>query len=52
MNGKEAIGESSKDAFSDDGSLGEARGLVQEGVTDSRSTLKDVEKLEGNRIRK
>ncbi|MCG8625778.1 MAG: hypothetical protein MJE68_27735 [Proteobacteria bacterium] len=33
LNGKEAIGESSKDAFSDDGSLGEAGGLMQDGVT-------------------
>ena len=50
LNGKEAIGENSKDAFSDDGSLGEAGGLMQEGITDSRSILKDVGKLEGGRI--
>ena len=50
LNAKETIGENSEDVFSDDGSIGEAGGLVQEGVTDSRSTLKDVEKLEGDRI--
>ena len=52
LNGKEVIGESSKNTFPDDGSLGEAGGLIQEGVTDSRSTFEDVEKLEGDRIRK
>ena len=52
LNGKEAIGENLKDVFSNGGSLGEAGGLIQESVTDSRSILKDVEKLEGNRIRK
>ena len=50
LNGKEAIGESSKNAFSNDGSLGEAGGLMKEGVTDSRSTLEDAGSLEGGRI--
>ena len=50
FNGKEAIDENSKNAFSNDGSLGEAGGLMQEGVTDSRSTLEDAGSLEGGRI--
>ena len=50
LTGKEAIGENLKDAFSDDGSLGEAGELIQEGVVDSRSILKDAESLEGVRI--
>ena len=50
LNGKEVIAENSKDTFSNDGSLGEAGGLMQEGVTDSRSILKDAGNLQGDRI--
>ena len=47
---EEAIAENSKDTFSNDGSLGEAGGLLRDGITDSRSTLEDAGSLEGGRI--